>query len=122
MLHQIAVLLSLAEGTGIITESVWANSFRFVEKLKRMGEQISVDGKLAVIEGVNHLDAAPVKATDLRAGAALVIAGLCAEGVTQIENIQQLERGYETIEEKLQTLSADIRRIHIPEPEAAQAI
>ncbi len=122
MQPQIAVLLSLAEGTSIINESVWDNRFRYVEELKRMGAQISVDGKLAVIEGVDHLDAAPVKATDLRAGAALVIAGLCANGVTQIENIQQIERGYENIEEKLQKLGADMRRIHIPEPEAAQAI
>lgn len=122
MQPQIAVLLSLAEGTSIINESVWDNRFRYVEELKRMGAQISVDGKLAVIEGVDHLDAAPVKATDLRAGAALVIAGLCADGVTQIENIQQIERGYENIEEKLQKLGADMRRIHVPEPEAAQAI
>lgn len=122
MQPQIAVLLSLAEGTSIINESVWDNRFRYVEELKRMGAQISVDGKLAVVEGIDHLDAAPVKATDLRAGAALVIAGLCAQGVTQIENIQQIERGYENIEGKLRDLGADIRRVHIPEPEAAQAI
>lgn len=122
MQPQIAVLLSLAEGTSIINENVWDNRFRYVEELKRMGAQISVDGKLAVIEGVDHLDAAPVKATDLRAGAALVIAGLCANGVTQIENVQQIERGYENIEGKLRNLGADIRRVHIPEPEAAQAI
>ena len=122
MQPQIAVLLSMAEGTSIINENVWDNRFRYVEELKRMGAQISVDGKLAVVEGVDHLDAAPVKATDLRAGAALVIAGLCADGVTQIENIQQIERGYENIEGKLRNLGADIRRVHIPEPEAAQAI
>ena len=122
MQPQIAVLLSLAEGTSIINESVWDNRFRYVEELKRMGAQISVDGKLAVVEGIDHLDAAPVKATDLRAGAALVIAGLCAQGVTQIENIQQIERGYENIEGKLRALGSDIRRVHIPEPEAAQAI
>jgi UDP-N-acetylglucosamine 1-carboxyvinyltransferase len=122
MQPQIAVLLSLAEGTSIINESVWDNRFRYVEELKRMGAQISVDGKLAVVEGIDHFDAAPVKATDLRAGAALVIAGLCARGVTQIENIQQIERGYENIEGKLRKLGADIRRVHIPEPEAAQAI
>ncbi len=122
MQPQIAVLLSLAEGTSIINESVWDNRFRYVDELKRMGAQISVDGKLAVVEGIDHLDAAPVKATDLRAGAALVIAGLCAQGITQIENIEQIERGYENIEGKLRSLGADIRRIHIPEPEAAQAI
>lgn len=122
MQPQIAVLLSLAVGTSIINENVWDNRFRYVEELKRMGAQISVDGKLAVIEGVDHLDAAPVKATDLRAGAALVIAGLCATGTTQIENIQQIERGYECIDEKLRNVGADIKRIHVPEPEAAQAI
>ena len=122
MQPQIAVLLSLAQGTSIINESVWDNRFRYVEELKRMGAQISVDGKLAVVEGVDHLDAAPVKATDLRAGAALIIAGLCARGVTQIENIEQIERGYEDIEGKLQGLGADIRRVHIPEPETAQAV
>ena len=122
MQPQIAVLLSMAEGTSIINESVWDNRFRYVEELRRMGAQISVDGKLAVVEGVDHLDAAPVKATDLRAGAALVIAGLCAHGTTQIENIEQIERGYENLEEKLRNIGADIRRVHIPEPEAAQAI
>jgi UDP-N-acetylglucosamine 1-carboxyvinyltransferase len=122
MQPQIAVLLSLAEGTSIINESVWDNRFRYVEELKRMGAQISVDGKLAVVEGVDHLEGAPVKATDLRAGAALIIAGLCAHGITQIENIEQIERGYENIEEKLRNLGANIRRVHVPEPEAAQAI
>lgn len=122
MQPQIAVLLSLAEGTSIINESVWDNRFRYVEELKRMGAQISVDGKLAVVEGVDHLDAAPVKATDLRAGAALIIAALCARGATQIENIQHIERGYENIDKKLQSLGADIRRVPIPEQETAQAI
>ncbi|MCI1956364.1 MAG: UDP-N-acetylglucosamine 1-carboxyvinyltransferase [Oscillospiraceae bacterium] len=122
MQPQIAVLLSLAEGTSIINESVWDNRFRYVEELKRMGAQISVDGKLAVVEGVDHLDAAPVKATDLRAGAAVVIAALCARGVTQIENIEQIERGYEDIEKKLQRLGADIRRVPVLEPKTAQAI
>lgn len=122
MQPQIAVLLSLAQGTSIINESVWDNRFRYVEELKRMGAQISVDGKLAVVEGVDHLDAAPVKATDLRAGAALVIAALCARGLTQIENIRQIERGYENIDRKLKALGADIRRVPIPEQETAQAI
>lgn len=122
MQPQFAVLLALAEGTSIINESVWDNRFRYVEELKRMGAQISVDSKLAVIEGVNHLDAAPVKATDLRAGAAIVIAALCARGITQIENISQIERGYDDIENKLRNLGANIRRIHIPDAESAQVI
>ncbi|MCY1714250.1 UDP-N-acetylglucosamine 1-carboxyvinyltransferase [Caproiciproducens galactitolivorans] len=122
MQPQIAVLLSIANGTSIINESVWDNRFRYVEELKRMGAQISVDGKLAVIEGVDHLNAAPVKATDLRAGAAMLIAALAAVGTTQIEEINHIERGYENVEEKLLSMGADIRRVHIPEPAVAQAI
>jgi len=122
MQPQVAVLLSIANGTSIINESVWDNRFRYVEELKRMGAQISVDGKLAVIEGVDHLNAAPVKATDLRAGAAMLIAALAAKGTTQIEDINHIERGYEDVEEKLRDLGADIRRVHIPEPSVAQAI
>ncbi len=121
MQPQIAVLLSIANGTSIINENVWDNRFRYVAELKRLGAQISVDGKLAVIEGVDHLNAAPVRATDLRAGAALVIAGLCAHGTTEIENIQQIERGYESIDKKLQKLGANITRVHIPKPEVEQA-
>lgn len=122
MQPQIAVLLSIASGTSIINESVWDNRFRYVEELKRMGAQISVDGKLAVVEGVDHLDAAPVKAMDLRAGAAMIIAALCAHGTTQIEDIKHIERGYENIESKFRSLGADIKRIHIPDSETAQAI
>jgi UDP-N-acetylglucosamine 1-carboxyvinyltransferase len=122
MQPQIAVLLSIANGTSIINESVWDNRFRYVEELKRMGAQISVDGKLAVVEGVDHLDAAPVKAMDLRAGAAMIIAALCAQGTTQIEDIKHIERGYEDVENKFRSLGADIKRIHIPDSETAQAI
>ncbi|WP_050697865.1 UDP-N-acetylglucosamine 1-carboxyvinyltransferase [Anaeromassilibacillus senegalensis] len=122
MQPQIAVLLAIANGTSIINESVWDNRFRYVEELKRMGAQISVDGRLAVIEGVDHLSAAPVKATDLRAGAAMLIAALCAEGTSQVEDIQHIERGYENVEEKLSSLGADIQRIHVPEPVIARAI
>lgn len=122
MQPQIAVLLSMANGTSIINESVWDNRFRYVEELRRMGAQISVDGKLAVVEGVDHLNAAPVKATDLRAGAAMMIAALAASGTTQIEDINHIERGYENVEQKLLNLGADIQRIHVPEPAVAQAI
>ena len=114
MQPQIAVLLSIANGTSIINESVWDNRFRYIEELKRMGAQISVDGRLAVIEGVDHLSAAPVKATDLRAGAAMIIAALCAQGTSEVEDIQHIERGYENIVEKLQGLGADIRRVDTP--------
>ena len=122
MQPQIAVLLSIANGTSIINESVWDNRFRYVEELKRMGAQISVDGRLAVIEGVEHLSAAPVKATDLRAGAAMMIAALCAQGTSQVEDIQHIERGNENIEEKLCHLGADIKRVHMSEPVIARAI
>lgn len=113
MQPQMAVLLSIAEGTSIITEGVWDNRFRYVDELKRMGANIQVDGKIAVIEGVDHLTGAPVKATDLRAGAALLIAGLVGCGVTEIEDIHHIERGYEYVEEKFAALGADIKRVPI---------
>ncbi len=122
MQPQISVLLAIAQGTSIITESVWDSRFRYVEELRRMGAQFSVDGKLAVIEGIEHLNAAPVKATDLRAGAAVVIAALCAHGVSQIEEIHHIERGYEDIVEKLQQLGADIKRYHSPEDTQLKAM
>ena len=122
MQPQIAVLLSIANGTSIINESVWDNRFRYIEELKRMGAQISVDGRLAVIEGVDHLSAAPVKATDLRAGAAMIIAALCAQGTSEVEDIQHIERGYENIEEKFRNLGADINRVHIAEPVIARVL
>ncbi len=122
MQPQIAVLLATANGTSIINESVWDNRFRYVEELRRMGAQISVDGKIAVVEGVDHLNAAPVKATDLRAGAAMLIAALCAQGTSQVEDIQHIERGYENIEEKLLEMGADIKRVTTVEPSVAKAV
>ena len=86
-----------------------------MDELLRMGAQITVDGKVAIVEGVSHLKGAPIRALDLRAGAAMVIAGLAAEGVTQIEDIQYIERGYENIVEKLVGLGADIYRSQKPE-------
>ena len=113
MQPQFAVLLALARGTSIITEGVWDNRFRYVDELRRMGANIQVDGKVAVFEGVEALQGAPIKATDLRAGAAMIIAALAAQGVTEIEEICHIERGYENIEEKLQSLGADIRRVPV---------
>ena len=121
MQPQFAVLLSLARGTSIINESVWDYRYRYVEELRRLGAQISVDGKIAVIEGVKELVGAPVKATDLRAGAAMVIAGLAARGVTQVEEIEHIERGYENIVEKFQALGADIKRVSVAEKISAKA-
>ena len=108
MQPQITTLLSIAQGTSMVTEDVWDDRFRYVSQLTRMGANIRVDGKVAVIQGVNELRAAPVKACDLRAGAAMVIAGLCAEGNTRIEDIHYIERGYENIVEKLRGVGADI--------------
>jgi len=115
MQPQIAVLMSIAEGTSIITEGVWDNRFRYVDELKRMGASIQVDGKIAVVEGVGSLMAAPVKATDLRAGAALIIGGLVAQGTTEVEDIQHIERGYENVDEKFRSLGADMQRINVPD-------
>ncbi|MFA9381685.1 MAG: UDP-N-acetylglucosamine 1-carboxyvinyltransferase, partial [Acetanaerobacterium sp.] len=114
MQPQMTTLLTLARGTSIVTEGVWDNRFRYVDELHRMGASIQVDGKVAVVEGKGYLTGAPVKAPDLRAGAALVIAALAAEGVTEIEETYHVERGYEEIEKKLRGLGADIKKIDIP--------
>ena len=107
---QMLTLLTLAEGTSIVTENVWDNRFKYVDELKRMGASVSVDGRAATIEGCEHLTGAPVYATDLRAGAALVIAGLAAHGVTEIFNLKYIDRGYESLEAKLRSLGAQISR------------
>ena len=114
MQPQIAAALCVAQGTSVLTEGVWDNRYRYVDEFRRMGAQIQVDGKVAVIEGVDHLTGAPVHACDLRAGAAMVIAGLAAQGVTEIDGIHHIERGYETIVEKLANLGADIQIISVP--------
>ncbi len=120
MQPQFSTFLTLADGTSIVTDDIFDNRFRYVAELRRMGADISVDGKVAVIQGVGELKGAPVSATDLRAGAALIIAGLAAEGTTEIDNIHYIERGYEKIDEKLRGLGADIRRVHIPEASSIQ--
>lgn len=107
----ITVLLCRAEGTSTITEGVWDNRFQYVDELKRMGAKIKVEGRMAVIEGISKLSGAPIKALDLRAGAAMVIAGLMARGETTISNIEYIDRGYERLDEKLKALGADIERI-----------
>ncbi len=113
MQPQFATLLAVAEGTSIVTEGVWDNRFRYVEKLISMGAKVRVDGKIAVITGVEKLTPASVAAVDLRAGAAMVIAGLMAKGITEVENIIYIDRGYENVAEKLQKLGADIKRVPI---------
>ena len=121
MQPQITVALCLAQGTSLVTEGVWNNRFKYVEELRRMGAQIQVDGRVAVVEGVTQLTGAPVQACDLRAGAALVIAGLAAQGETELTQVQYIERGYEDLVGKLRQLGADIRVEEIPEPEETEA-
>lgn len=117
MQPQIAACLCRAEGTSVLTEGVWDNRYRYVDEFRRMGAQIQVDGKVAVIEGVKNLTGAPVQACDLRAGAALIIAGLSAEGITEVSQIQHIERGYEDITRKLSGIGADIRVVVTPDEE-----
>lgn len=105
-----SVLLCVAEGTSIINESVWENRYKHVEELRRMGANVKVEDRIAVVEGVPVLTGAPVSATDLRAGAALVIAGLMADGITEIDNVAYIDRGYERFEAKLAALGAHILR------------
>lgn len=121
MQSQIAVCMALAEGTSIITEGIYDTRFRYCAELNRMGANIQVDTKVAVIDGVSQLHGCSVKACDLRAGAAMVIAGLAADRTTYVEDVHYIERGYENIIGKLQDLGADIQRIETPDNDAAQA-
>lgn len=107
---QILTLLTVADGTSLVTENVWDNRFKYVDELNCMGANISVDGRVAAVEGCEHLEGSPVYATDLRAGAALVIAGLMAHGVTEIYNLKYIDRGYEDLEAKFRSLGAQITR------------
>ncbi len=120
MQPQIVAVLALAKGTSLVTESVWDNRFKYVDELKRLGARIHVDGRLAIVEGVEKFTGAPVVAPDLRAGAALVVAALAAEGTTEIEQVQFIERGYEDIVGKLRALGADIRMVDVPDSEAEE--
>lgn len=107
----VAVLLCLAEGNSTITESIWPQRFQYVDELRRMGAKIRANGGMAIIEGPVTLTGAQVNAIDLRAGAAVVLAGLAAEGKTEVSNVKYIDRGYENFVEKLQSLGADIVRI-----------
>ena len=116
MQPQITAVLALAEGTSLVTEGVYgANRFKYVDELKRLGAHIQVDGKVAVVEGVHQLVGAPIQACDLRAGAALVIAGLAAQGTTELSHIQYIERGYEDLVGKLRAVGADISLVETPD-------
>ena len=113
MQPQLVTFLTTIEGTSMAREGVWDNRFRYVNELKRMGADIRVEGKLAIIDGVNSLIGAHVKATDLRAGAAMIIAGLMAEGTTEITDIYHIDRGYENFEEKFVNLGGSIERVQV---------
>ena len=115
MQPQMGVLLCLAAGTSVITEGIYDNRFKYVNELRKMGAEIQVDGRVAIIEGGTRLTGAPVMACDLRAGAAMVIAGMCASGVTQVEDIHYIERGYENFVGKLRRLGADIEIVSFPD-------
>ena len=118
MQPQISTILCLAEGTSTVTEGVWDNRFRYTDELAKMGGTIRVIGRTAIIEGVPYLTGAPIKAGDLRAGAALVIAGLCARGETHIDGVNYIERGYEKMVSKLSALGADIRTVFVADDPA----
>ena len=119
---QMTVLLTQASGVSYMTEGIYENRFRYVDELRRMGAQIKVDGRTAVIEGPTPLSAAPVRAVDLRAGVAMIIAGLIATGETEVTDIHLIERGYHDIVGKLRSVGADIRRVIVPDEDTvAQA-
>ena len=121
MQPQITAVLALAEGTSLVTEGVYgANRFKYVDEPKRLGAHIQVDGKVAVVEGVKQLVGAPIQACDLRAGAALVIAGLAAHGTTELSHIQYIERGYEDLVGKLRAVGADISIVDVPDESDAE--
>ena len=111
MQSQMGVVLSIADGTSIINESIWESRFQYTEELNKMGAKITAQGKSAFFEGVKELKGAPVYASDLRAGAALIVAGIIAKGTTDIYNLEYIDRGYENIEQKFRDLGAKIQRV-----------
>jgi len=110
MQAQFMVLMSVAKGLSMISETIFENRFIHVSELKRMGADINISGNTALIKGVSQLSGAPVMATDLRASASLVLAGLAAKGTTEVRRVYHLDRGYESLEKKLALLGADIHR------------
>jgi UDP-N-acetylglucosamine 1-carboxyvinyltransferase len=111
MQAQLMVLMSLSKGLSVISETIFENRFIHVSELKRMGADIRIQGNSAVIQGVENLSGAQVMATDLRASASLVLAGLAAEGVTEVSRVYHLDRGYEGLDQKLSKLGAHIKRV-----------
>ena len=104
-------MLSLADGVGIVTENLYPGRFRYVEELRKLGADITIDGHHAVVRGVQHLTGAQVVAPDIRAGAALVVAGLAATGITEIGDVFHIDRGYDDIVGRLASLGASISRV-----------
>lgn len=122
MQPQMTTFLALSEGTSIVTDGVWDNRFRYVDQLSKMGASIQVEGKAAIVTGVEKFHAAPIRADDLRAGAAMLIAGMCAEGRTVIEEIYHIERGYEKVIEKLRGVGVDIEKVDFPDDDGKKAV
>jgi len=116
MQAQMSILLCLADGVSYLNESVFDNRFRYVDELRRMGANVKVEGKTAIFEGRTSLKPAKVRALDLRAGAAMIIAGLCTNGITEIEDIHYIERGYDNVVGKLQKVGARIGKVTFPDP------
>ena len=108
---QIAALLSVCGGRSVLTENVWDNRYQYIEELRKLGAKVEINGRIAVIDGIDHFTGAEVRATDLRAGAAMILAALAAEGETVIDGVRYIDRGYEDVEYKFQEMGADIRRI-----------
>ena len=110
MQAQFMALMTVCKGTSVAIETVFENRFMHVDELKRMGADVKIDGRSAIVQGISSLTGAPVKATDLRAGAALILAGFVADGVTEIDNVYHIDRGYDGIEKKFSNLGANIYR------------
>ena len=122
MQPQMTTFLALSNGTSIVTDGVWDNRFRYVDQLSKMGATIQVEGKAAIVTGVEKFNAAPIRADDLRAGAAMLIAGMCAEGRTVVEEIFHIERGYEKVVEKLRGIGVDIEKVDFPDDDGKKTV
>ena len=110
----VVTLLSVADGVAIVSENLFAGRFRYIDELRRMGAKIKTEGHHAIVRGVPSLSGARVRASDIRAGAALVLAGLAAEGVTEVAGVDHIDRGYEDFDGRLRSLGADIERVLSP--------
>ena len=110
----LVTLLSVSDGVAIVSENLFAGRFRYIDELRRMGAKIKTEGHHAIVRGVPSLSGARVRASDIRAGAALVLAGLAAEGVTEVQGAEHVDRGYEDLDGRLRSLGADIERVSVP--------